>query len=457
MLSKPTQKALSYIFAVLAMVLGSILLVSLAQGYRYDFLTGQIRESGLVLIDSSPGNADIYINGRRIRNTTPYRFAGAPLGNMNVELVRPEFRVWKKSLLIQARQVSFANYAILLPQKLDYQSFLPEYAFSQVSQSTNQRVSFAVSSKPEAAVWKLNGEKSPEKFYAPALGAGPTVLSNLRVNQDGSRVLVDQNTAGINQTLAVLGKDTALNLTTNLQVTGGSLTFNPGNRDELYWVSDEKLLRKINLTDQTISSVIAQNVISLYPEGSDLTVVLGPSANSAKNSLWRVKANGLRQQINVLIPQSQSYVLQTEEDRQGNYIALLSVDSKELMLIRDFEAKDPLTGILSKSATGFSISRNGQRIVYNSSNTLKTYDTEQAERYDFGVSIANLQAWSWYDDNHIVLVANKQLRLINYDGQNDQIISDRGDVVDHSFYRPGAKEIFYTNSGLLKRVLLTQN
>ena len=109
MISKQTQKALTYIFAILAMVLGSIFLVAMAQGYRYDFLTGQIKESGLVLIDSKPNGADIYINGTRDKNATPYRLTNAQLGPMNIELVRPEFRVWKKSLTVEAQQVGFAN------------------------------------------------------------------------------------------------------------------------------------------------------------------------------------------------------------------------------------------------------------------------------------------------------------------------------------------------------------
>jgi len=457
MISKQTQKLISTIFAVLAMVLGSLFLVALAQGYRYDFLTGQIRESGLVIIDSQPNNADIYINGKRSRNVTPYRLTGAPLGNMNVELIRPEFRVWKKSLTVEAREVSFANYAILLPQKLSYQTALPEFNFSQVTQSNNQRTTYALTTKPEVAVWKLSGTDTPQKIYAPTLGSGPVTLANLRVNEDGSRLLVDQQSAAGVQTLAILNGDTVLNLTTNLQVNGGSLSFHPENRDILYWISPDKLLRKIDVARQTVSAVVAQNVLAIAPDGNDLYAVAAPDASSTKNTLRFIAGNGQKTTLKTTLPQSNSYVLQTEQDRSGLYLALLSTDTKELYIIRDLKSEKPLSGVLSKTATSFTISRNGERILYNADNKLKTYDIDQAERFDFGVSLANLQGWSWYDDNHIIIAANKQLRLIDYDGQNDQIISDRSDSAEGMYFKPSAKEIFYTTSGTLKQVKLTQD
>ncbi len=458
MISKQTQKALTYIFAILAMVLGSIFLVAMAQGYRYDFLTGQIKESGLVLIDSKPNGADIYINGTRDKNATPYRLTNAQLGPMNIELVRPEFRVWKKSLTVEAQQVSFANYALLLPQKLGYQNWLPEYNFGQVTQSGDQRRSFAISAKPETAVWQLNGSDAPTKLYTPQSNSGPLTITDLRVNEKGSRQIITQTSGTIAQTIVITDSDSSLNLTANLQVAGGSFTFHPANDNEIYWLSPEKALRKINIESQTLGPVLAQNVLAFTPYDNQVFAVLGPDANSTKNTLWRIDgSNNDKSRRPVVIPQSATYSLKREKDRAGEYIAMLALETKELVVIREPNSQKPLTGLLSNSATAYTISNNGQRIVYNAGDKLKTYDLEQAERFDFGVSLTRLQGWSWYDDNHIIVVANGQLRLIDYDGQNDQIISDRGDNVGFSSFRRSDDIIFYTNAGFLKEVKLTQD
>ncbi len=458
MISKQTQKAITYIFAILAMVLGSIFLVSFAQGYRYDFLTGQIKESGLVLIDSTPSGADIYINGKRNKNTAPYRLTNAPLGSMNIELVRPEFRVWKKTLTVAARQVSFANYALLLPQKLSYKSLLPEFNFSQIVQSGNKRRSFAITTKPEVAVWQLNDSDTPTRLYAPPLNSGQVTISNLQANADGSKLIFTQNANDVTQQIVLSGKDTSLNLTTNLQINGGVFSFNPSNSNEVYWLSTDKTLRKIDIGTQTLGPVLAQNVLGMTPDGNNIYAVLGPSAGLAKNTIWRINgSNGEKTQRPVIIPQDQAYTIVAERDRTGDYLALLTSTTKELVIIREPMSDKPLTGVLSKSASSFTISNNGQRILYNAADKLKAYDLEQAERFDFGVSLVNLQAWSWYDDNHIIVTANGQLRLIDYDGQNDQIISDRGDVVSFSAFKPADDIIFYTNAGSFKQVKLTQN
>ncbi len=458
MISKQTQKALTYIFAILAMVLGSIFLVAMAQGYRYDFLTGQIKESGLVLIDSRPNGADIYINGTRNKNATPYRLTNAQLGPMNIELVRPEFRVWKKSLTVEAQQVSFANYALLLPQKLGYQDWLPEYNFAQIVQSGDQRRSFAISTKPETAVWQLNGSETPTKLYTPQPNSGPLTITDLRVNEKGSRQIITQTSGTVTQTIVITDKDSSLNLTANLQVSGGSFVFHPTDDNALYWLSPEKALRRIDIASQTLGPVLAQNVLAFTPYDNQVFAVLGPDANSTRNALWRIDgSNSDKSRRPILIPQSSTYSLKRDEDRAGEYIAMLALETKELVIIRDPNGQKPLTGLLSKSATAYTISNNGQRIIYNAGDKLKTYDLEQAERFDFGVSLASLQAWSWYDDNHIIVVANGQLRLIDYDGQNDQIISDRGDNVGFSSFRRSDDIIFYTNAGFLKEVKLTQD
>jgi hypothetical protein len=459
MISKQTQKAASYIFAILAVVLGSIFLVAFAQGYRYDFLTGQIKESGLVLIDSKPGSSDIYVNGKRIKGSTPLRLANAPVGPMNVEITRPEFRVWKKSFTVRAQQVSFADYAILLPQKLRYKNYLPEYKVSELVQPAKQRRSYIITTKPEVAVWRLDNNQSPTKLYAPPPNSGDADLSGLTTSADGSRLLVNQRIGTTTTKVLISGQDASVNLSTNLQVDAGTLNFNPANNNELYWLNPEGSLRKINTQDQTIGPIIAQGVRAFHADGNRLFAVLAPNADYTKNTLWTIDASSSKKTlIKTSIPQAtEGYSLDLGKTRSGDYIALLSTATRELMIIRDFDQDKPLTGLLSRSASAFSISPNAERIIYNSDNKLKTYDLEQAERFDFGVNITNLQSWRWYNDDHIVITANSQLRFIDYDGQNDQIISDRGDNVAATTLHDNDKDILYTSSSGLRSVRLTQD
>ncbi len=460
MISKQTQKAASYIFAILAMVLGSIILVAFAQGYRYDFLTGQIKESGLVLIDSKPGSSDIYINGKRTKGSTPLRLTNAAVGPMNVEIARPEFRIWKKSFIVRAQQVSFADYAILLPQKLSYTSYLPEYKMSELVQPTKQRRSYAITTKPEVAVWRLDNNQNPTKLYAPPPNSGSdTELSGLTPSIDGSRLLVTQRIGTTVTRIVITDQDASLNLTANLQIDGGTLSFNPVNSNELYWLNPGGLLRKVNIQNQTIGPIIAQGVLAFRPDGNRLFAVLAPNADYTTNTLWNIDAGSNRKtRIMAEIPQGAGgYSIDLGKPRTGDYLAVLSNATKELLIIRDFDQDEPLTGFLSRTATAFSISTNGERIIYNAGNKLKTYDIEQAERFDFGVDITNLQGWRWYNDDHIVVVANNQLRFIDYDGQNDQILSDRGDSVTASTLHSNDKDILYISASGLKTVRLTQD
>ncbi len=82
---KKTKKPLQWLMYTLAigvLIFGTIALVYFAQGYSYDFKSGQIRNSGLVLLDSRPNGASITLNGKSISDKTPYRYDNAAGGDI---------------------------------------------------------------------------------------------------------------------------------------------------------------------------------------------------------------------------------------------------------------------------------------------------------------------------------------------------------------------------------------
>ena len=125
------------ITAIIIIVIGTLILVAFAQGYNYDALHNQIYKTGLVLIDSSPNNAEIFLNSKIINKKTPYRYSGAPAGNLVVELKKEGYRDWLKNSVVIPGEVTFVNYSLLLPSVLEQKPINEDIIFSDIVKAEN--------------------------------------------------------------------------------------------------------------------------------------------------------------------------------------------------------------------------------------------------------------------------------------------------------------------------------
>lgn len=113
----------------LAGVLFLIILVfvlALANGYRFTYSNGKINvtKTGMLIISSRPFDASITLNGKLFKQKTgfyllPTKISGINPGAYNVEISKKSFRTWKNTLEINPNLVTWANYIILFPEKLN--------------------------------------------------------------------------------------------------------------------------------------------------------------------------------------------------------------------------------------------------------------------------------------------------------------------------------------------------
>jgi hypothetical protein len=76
---------------------------------------------------------------------------------------------------------------------------------------------------------------------------------------------------------------------------------------------------------------------------------------------------------------------------------------------------------------------------------MHTLDLEYDRQYDSQTSTAKLQSWAWLDSYHLVLLQDSQLRLVDFDGQNNQLLTPIKDVASASISL-GSKTLMPLNS-----------
>lgn len=97
------------IFFVLGFLMAAPPLVWYASGYRFDFNRRQWFTPGWIILDSVPGNATIYINGRDTGKATPATIKNLTADDYIIEVKKDGYHPWQKKLNVQSGKATLAK------------------------------------------------------------------------------------------------------------------------------------------------------------------------------------------------------------------------------------------------------------------------------------------------------------------------------------------------------------
>lgn len=109
---------LGYVLFAVAILLATILLVFIANGYYVDRNTGQVIQNGLIFIDSKPTGAEVFINGQKQRGTTDMRLVIPGGETYTIDIQKEGYRPWSRTLLLESGTLRELTYARLIPEEL---------------------------------------------------------------------------------------------------------------------------------------------------------------------------------------------------------------------------------------------------------------------------------------------------------------------------------------------------
>lgn len=102
------RQVLPWLF-ILAFCITAPLIILYTSGYRYNLKKGFIERNGTFIIDSTPSNADIFIDGRATGERTPITLQNIVPGWHTIRVEKSKYTPWQDTLLVRAERVTFAN------------------------------------------------------------------------------------------------------------------------------------------------------------------------------------------------------------------------------------------------------------------------------------------------------------------------------------------------------------
>ncbi len=399
-------------------------LVAYGNDYTYDFSTHKIIQEGHIILDSLPSGIKVMADGKLLSKKTPYQ-APYRVGTHTFALSKSGFWPWTKTVQIFAGEVTWVGDAILVPKQPTVTVLDSRAQIVAQNISNDHRHLAYVTGGDKSAVYVLDlGNPKPVKVYTPAAANGPTpaeVLTGVTWSADASHLLVSSQIGG-KPTYRIMASDGSgqTDLTQQFGFDFTGLQFSDYDWRQLNWVSQGGL-RKVDVGAQSVSDVLAANVVQFWPI-SDRTLYV--QQDNAERSLWSVDSGGNHQQLIDVLPETGTYAVAYANYDGEDELAVVPTATATGTLYSGIFSNTPVAKVLAKGVSDVSFSPDSHFVTFNSASTFVTYDIEESSvfrklvLYTVGGQVAQVGGLTWYDSYHLLANRGGTLRWSEYDGDN---------------------------------------
>ncbi|GEM_PF-4184217 len=119
------QRRTLYISFFLIFFVVTPLLLAYSSGYRFNLKKKKIYETGSLLIETIPTASQVTLEGTPLTTVTPVILNTLKEGFYHIEISKPGFTVWRKSMYIDAKFTTFVKGVRLFPVSIIPLEFTP--------------------------------------------------------------------------------------------------------------------------------------------------------------------------------------------------------------------------------------------------------------------------------------------------------------------------------------------
>lgn len=407
------SKPLKFVFVFVLVIGGTVALVAYGQGYIFNLRNGEITEGGLVVLDSEPSNARIWVNGEDA-GTTSERLR-LETGEHNIDMYRDGYRSWEKSFNVPEGQVIDAEYPILIPEEVETLPVNDITSPSNIFTNSNQSQLAVVHGESGQLISRVTAGNSEIENLVEIPELATDNIETITWGSQSSRMLVKTSANGKSFILVEDGGSDYTYLEDIYNTEFDDVAFSATN-GVLYGLSNGQLLR-LNLDSESRSTLASSvtdwnllenrlymvrsnsngdNVLSVLEEGSPETIY-----DFGRKGELAIESSGYEDQTRLVV-----------HDLSRSQVTLLNVFE---------DGRDPTTRTLSaKAAKSVKLSPNQRFILMRNDKFMQVYDLERQRRYGFELEQSPANDITWYDDHHILYVINGSTVIAEFDGSNRQ-------------------------------------
>lgn len=439
---------ISYGLTTIGLVLATIILVSLAYGFGFD-RKGQVTQSGLVFMSSSPSGAQVWVNDKQQSNATNMRLL-LQEGRYTVRLTKEGYTDWQRSITVNGSVLERFDYPMLVPKTLTtttVKSFGATVDFA--SQSRDRR--WLVVQDPGVvntfSLYDLNDRaQNPTSFTLPT-----AVLTDPASTQSWKQVEWSTNnrhllalrsyTSSVTKQLAteyiLIDREKpaeSVNISSKLAVGQSDVRLVDGAYDVYYLLNPaNQRLTKASLEDTTAQTVL--NGVAEYKSyGDDKILYVTTVTENEKKAIVRLKDGDKTYQIRDDIPARGVYLLELAQHDGKWYVAAGEQSENRVPVYKDpidslrQLPNDPLVPVQVlkvQKPVYVAFSSNTRFIMATGGQNFYTYDIKNDKGYQYTASQpldAPQTSARWMDGYRLAYISGGKLVMFDYDYINQRTL-----------------------------------
>ncbi len=110
-------------FLIACFCIVSPIIVLYTAGYRYDFASRQIKQTGVISIDIEPADASVFLNNVKINKKIPMRLINYAPGAYAVKFSKTGYYDWQKDITVESKKTSYLKNISLFLDSLPIKIF----------------------------------------------------------------------------------------------------------------------------------------------------------------------------------------------------------------------------------------------------------------------------------------------------------------------------------------------
>lgn len=430
-----------YFLIAVAIMIATTVLVFISYGFDWDRKTGAVIQNGLVFLDAHPESADIYINGSLHKSRTDTRIE-LPAGQYTVELKRPGYRQWQRSINLEGGSIERLVYPVLFPENLvtnDSELYASQPTFATASPDRHWLVVLHPGTLTAFDVFDLNSENVPNTIINlpdGLLTASPEPRSIVPVEwSTDNRHLLIKHTFNNQQEFIMIDRENpslSFNINRLFSVAPTEVVLRDKRFDRLYIYNGASgLLQAGEVRQRTITPILNQ-VLAFKPHGDDQLLYITDMGATAGKVSANILDGTKTYKLKELIAGAPYMVDMARFDGRWYVVAGSNKEHKAYIYrdpLDDLKRENtqplvPVSILKVDNPENVSFSDNTRFIAVQGGSRMGVYDAEMDKRFFYDVK-APLQAGAkvhWMDGHRLTVLSEGKVVVFDFDGINQQTL-----------------------------------
>lgn len=437
-----------YALMTIGLILATLILVMLAYGFGFD-RKGQVTQSGLVFVSSTPTGASIWINGEKQSDNTNTRLL-LQSGRYTLRVTKEGYTDWQRSIIVNGSVLERFDYPMLIPKDLtttEVAAFESSIAFASQSRDRRWLVVQQPSSVNQFVLYDLNERADqPSSLTVPAAiltePSSTQSWEQVEWSTDNRRVLLLRTYLAASTKTPVteyilLDREKpaeSVNVSTTFSLGPSDVRLIDGKYDKYYVLNPaNQRLSSVSLEDTSPRTVI-NGVVEYKSYGEDKIVYVASVAENERLTSVRFKDGDKTYRIRDDITARGVYLLEIAQHDGAWYLAAgeqsenrIPVYKNPVDSLRQLP-NDPLVPVQVlkvQKPVYIAFSANTRFIMATGGQNFYTYDIKNDKGYQYTATQpldAPQVSARWMDGYRLAYISGGKLVMFDYDYINQRTL-----------------------------------